>query len=126
MTIDGEQRLLVEGREMEVKVNLNLNTTVKLALYGGQERVENLFRETRRAMKRLKLKEQPGDEPFKAPPEGTGSEPNIHDVKRWLDSLRRTRKFRAERKVLRQLHATCKLRVRPHVLVEDDSPKGLH
>jgi len=82
------------------RVGMNEFAVVSLALYGAQDRVENLYRQTRRTVKRLKL-DAAGAEPFKTPPEGQGSQPNIHDVTRWLDGIGRTRKFKKERQLLK-------------------------
>jgi len=107
------------------RVGMNKHTLVTLALYGQQERAENLYRQVKRTMKRLRMRVGKA-EPFTVAPPGTGSEPNIHDVVRWLDSLNKTRKYTKERAFVRRLRVTLDSRVRPEVLTEDDSPKGLH
>ncbi len=103
-----------EDKMPECCIAVNEHSTVALALYGVQDRVENLFRETSRTLKRLKFKAEK-TKPFPEPPEGVGSYPNIHDVTRWLDSLKR-RGTKRDVEFLKRLHVTAAKRVRPDVL----------
>ena len=111
--------------EADTRVGVNEYAVVSLALYGSQDRVENLYRQTRRTVKRLRLNIK-GAEPFKTVPSGQGSQPNIHDVVRWLDGIKRTRKYKVEFNLLKRLHVTALARVRPEVLTETEEPQGLH
>jgi len=126
--VDGNKQFLpVEDSVMEAdsRVGINQHAVVALALYGTQDRVENLYRQTKPAVKRLRVRMR-GVEPFVVPPDGQGSHPNLHDVIRWLDQLNRERRFRSERRFLKRLHKTVEGRVRPEVKTEVDAPQGLH
>ena len=95
------------------KPGINKHAVVGLALFGPQDRVEMLFRETRRTVKRLKLSLRDAT-PLTQPP-GEGSSPCVHDVMRWLDALE---PGDGDLKFLTRLHVTARARVRPEVRKE--------
>jgi hypothetical protein len=114
-----DEMILIEGEKKmpNAKIFVNEHSTAALALYGQQDRVEQLFVETRRTLKRLRIRNTGDAEPFDVPPEGQGSPPNLHDVVRWLDGLqKRNRDHQDDILFLVRLHRTARRRVRPEVL----------
>ena len=69
------------------KVSINKGAVQEFALYGPQDRVEALFRETHRTLQRLGLKAD-GAKALTKSPRFQGGRPSVHDIKRWLDDLR--------------------------------------
>jgi hypothetical protein len=124
LLIDGEIRGIVPGYHQErrvkmpdVNVVMNRNAVVDMALFGQEDRVEGLFRRLNEAMRRLKMPFESGKSCGR-PPKGSGAHPGLHDVQRWLDSVKRAKKNKDEMIFIRNLYATCRGRVRPELLKE--------
>lgn len=98
-----------------VKVTMNQSVVTELAICGPQERVESLFRETARTLKRLET-DAKGAKPLGHPRRTVGSSPNIHDVIRWMDDIDTSREYWGDIRFLKRLHQTARQRVRPAVL----------
>ena len=99
----------------ETKVSMNRHAVVELVLYGMQERVENVFRETMRTRKRLRRRLR-GVVALTASPRGMGAYPNGHDITRWLDDLKNDELHESDIQFMLQLHVTAAKRCRPEVL----------
>jgi hypothetical protein len=97
-----------------VSVSMNRHALVDLAMYGQQDRVELLFRFLFAATKRIG-KPIVG-RAFRRVPPGVGAPPNIHDVKRWLDSLDSSEEKTEEVAFLFRVFNTVRARVRPEVI----------
>jgi hypothetical protein len=107
VSFEDEVRILPKEKEMvKTSISINRHSLVDMALFGPKERVEALFRETRKTLVRLGT-DAKSAKPLTSPPRGSGNWPNIHDVMRWLDSL--TDKDNLT--FLKRLHATLKPRV---------------
>ena len=126
VVVDGESLVLRENeirREKKmastkgVKVGVNRPVVTELALYGPQERVESLFRETARTLGRLGIGTK-GAKSLGHPRRSVGGSPNLHDVIRWLDDIENTAEYRMDVKFLKRLHLTARQRVRPEVLAK--------
>lgn len=108
------------------KVAINKGAVQELAVHGPVERVEALLRETQRTLVRL------GVDPTKAKVlrkkvRFQGGRPGIHDIKRWLDDLRKpgetegdevTKQLNTDIQWLCRLHNTVKERSHPDVVKE--------
>jgi len=95
---------------------VNKHGLVELALYGPQETVENLYRQTKRTLARLGVDEK-GAKAFVKPPRGSGLVGNFHDVVWWLDGLAAGN---PDVGFAKRVHLTAKSRCRPEVLEEKD------
>lgn len=100
-----------------VTISMNRHAIVDLVLYGQEDDVEGLFRRLNGAMQRLKLPFT-GRRGFRRPPKGVGAHPSLGDVQGWLDSVKRTRRYKDEMTFIANLYATCRGRVRPELLEE--------
>jgi len=87
-------------------VRINEHAVADLACYGSQAKIESLFRETDRTVRRLRARVRAA-KPYASPPRGQGAWPGIQDIILWLDSL--TRKH--DLTFVKRLHKTLAGRV---------------
>lgn len=126
VVIDDEKFVLTQKDETrrspsmgnpETQVAMNRHSIAELVLYGMQERVENVFRETKRTRRRLRRRLR-GVVALTAAPKGVGAYPNGHDILRWLDDLKNDELHESDIQFMLQLHVTAAKRCRPEVLKE--------
>lgn len=95
------------------KVVVDFNVLASLALHAPVDIVESHYRQTRKAMKRLKL--QGGDTLKQI--DQVGTYPNVLDTMRWLDGIdKNLRSYREDRNFLKQFHATLESRLPPSTI----------
>jgi hypothetical protein len=125
VSIEGEKVVLGStALESEVKkmghpdrkVVINEGAVKDLALHGGQDRVESLYRETHRTLVRLGLDPKAKVRAFSRQKRFTGGRPSVHDVVRWLDDIENNDKYVEDVKYLKHLHATCRGRAHQDVI----------
>ena len=114
---------------VDTSITMNRFAVVDLALYGPVDRVEVLFRQLWATVKWLRLmraaarsRRAADGGAFKVPPAGEGGWPCLHDVMRWLDSLKKGPKHADDVMFLLRLFNTCHARVRPATI--EDLEKG--
>jgi len=93
-------------------ISINKGAVQELALYGPQDRVEALYRETFQTTKRLGLE---GGKVFRKQARFQGGRPSIHDIIRWLNSLT-TESSEEELVFLKRLHTTVRNRTHEDVI----------
>jgi len=109
----------------DTSIAMNRHAIVDLVLYAPVEKAEILFQQLWATVKRLRLmraaarsRKAADGGAFKVPPVGIGGWPCLHDVMRWLDSLKKGTKHADDVKFLLRLFNTCHGRVRPAVIEE--------
>jgi hypothetical protein len=107
----------VLNRSASQTIGINKHAVTELALYGSQGRIDALFRETHSALVRLGLVGTKA-RALRRVPKGSGAEPAIHDVRRWLEAIDTTEAYADDRLWLMRLHKTLAVRVDPAVKAE--------
>jgi len=114
-----QQQFKVEVKKMshpDRKVSINQGAVRELALFGPVDRIEQLFQETYRTVKRLRLRTKSAT-PFEGTVRFQGGRPNNHDITRWLDDLdKKDERYVEDIEFLRSLHVTLRGRCHPEVI----------
>lgn len=118
LTLPREEVKMAKPASVPQKVGVNRGAVTGLALYGAQDRVETLYRECKRTLKRLKV-DLTKVENATLKKGSYGPFPTIHGVLTWLEAIDRSRLYKEDRAYLKRLFKTAKLRVRPEVLEEE-------
>jgi len=100
------------------KVSVIEDSVKELALHGSADRVEMLFVQTGRTMKRLGISVGHKIQPFGKVPNHKGNLPGLHDMMLWLDNLQNTDQFADDIVFFKQLHLTLRNRVSDELIAE--------
>lgn len=104
---------------MPVKISMNVHAIVSLALYGAVEKAEALYREMFRVVKEREATNSVfpiQGRAFKKVPTGVGGTPNLHDFRRWAESVVDDEEHEKDLRLFGKLYATCRSRGRPEVI----------
>ena len=101
------------------QVVIKQDAVIELALYGVPERIEPLYRETGRTLKRLGATAGGRVRVFQQAPRFEGGRPSVHDIVPWLNDLEANDpKYVDAINFLKRLHATLRSRSYAVVVAE--------
>lgn len=99
------------SRHPDRKACINQFAVIDLILCGPPNRVKAVFTQTRRTLKRLRVRTKDVQPFTKTPRGGVGDYANLHEVMFWLNDIQKTEQYKDDIEFLRKIHVTAKARV---------------